>query len=58
MDIHDVIYVHIDKKKKFPATALLRALRLRLKREHSTASSSPSVNSTSRRTRESASGSA
>ena len=26
MDIHDVIYVHIDKKKKFPATALLRAL--------------------------------
>src|SRR6478609_2999722 len=24
-DIHDVIYVHIDKKKKFPATALLRA---------------------------------
>src|SRR5437762_8824564 len=23
--IHDVIYVHIDKKKKFPATALLRA---------------------------------
>jgi DNA-directed RNA polymerase subunit beta len=26
VDIHDVIYVHIDKKKKFPATALLRAL--------------------------------
>ena len=26
IDIHDVIYVHIDKKKKFPATALLRAL--------------------------------
>src|SRR6476646_8395712 len=25
VDIHDVIYVHIDKKKKFPATALLRA---------------------------------
>src|SRR6476620_3381354 len=25
LDIHDVIYVHIDKKKKFPATALLRA---------------------------------
>ncbi|MEO6056416.1 MAG: DNA-directed RNA polymerase subunit beta, partial [Gemmatimonadales bacterium] len=25
IDIHDVIYVHIDKKKKFPATALLRA---------------------------------
>ena len=25
MDIHDVVYVHIDKKKKFPATALLRA---------------------------------
>jgi len=26
IDIHDVIHVHIDKKKKFPATALLRAL--------------------------------
>src|SRR5688500_14202254 len=25
VDIHDVIYVHIDKKKKFPATALQRA---------------------------------
>src|SRR5688572_6976972 len=25
VDIHDVIYVHIDKKKKFPVTALLRA---------------------------------
>src|SRR5919112_212603 len=25
VDIHDVMYVHIDKKKKFPATALLRA---------------------------------
>jgi DNA-directed RNA polymerase subunit beta len=25
VDIHDVIYVHIDKRKKFPATALLRA---------------------------------
>jgi DNA-directed RNA polymerase subunit beta len=25
VDIHDVIWVHIDKKKKFPATALLRA---------------------------------
>src|SRR5207245_1249094 len=25
IDIHAVIYVHIDKKKKFPATALLRA---------------------------------
>ncbi|HEX7941268.1 MAG TPA: DNA-directed RNA polymerase subunit beta, partial [Gemmatimonadaceae bacterium] len=25
VDIHDVIYVHIDKKKKFPATALLCA---------------------------------
>ena len=25
IDIHDVFYVHIDKKKKFPATALLRA---------------------------------
>src|SRR5215212_8852026 len=25
VDIHDVIYVHIDKKKKFPATALLHA---------------------------------
>src|SRR5437667_412977 len=25
IDIHDVICVHIDKKKKFPATALLRA---------------------------------
>src|SRR5215210_7469812 len=24
-DIHDIVYVHIDKKKKFPATALLRA---------------------------------
>ena len=26
VDIHDVISVHIDKKKKFPATALLRAV--------------------------------
>ncbi|CAN5650184.1 hypothetical protein BH23GEM5_BH23GEM5_08880 [soil metagenome] len=26
IDIHDVIAVHIDKKKKFPATALLRAV--------------------------------
>src|SRR5215216_6169613 len=25
VDINDVVYVHIDKKKKFPATALLRA---------------------------------
>src|SRR3979490_3447621 len=25
VDIHDVVYVHIDKKKKFPATALLGA---------------------------------
>jgi DNA-directed RNA polymerase subunit beta len=25
IDIHDVIHVHIDRKKKFPATALLRA---------------------------------
>ncbi len=25
VDIHDVVYVHIDRKKKFPATALLRA---------------------------------
>ncbi len=25
VDIHDVVYVHIDKKKKFPASALLRA---------------------------------
>src|SRR5438132_6566040 len=25
VDIHDVVYVHIDKKKQFPATALLRA---------------------------------
>src|SRR6476619_95656 len=25
VDIHAVVYVHIDKKKKFPATALLRA---------------------------------
>src|SRR5213080_2998803 len=25
IDIHDVIFVHIDKKKKFPASALLRA---------------------------------
>jgi DNA-directed RNA polymerase subunit beta len=25
IDIHDVVHVHIDKKKKFPATALLRA---------------------------------
>jgi DNA-directed RNA polymerase subunit beta len=24
IDIHDVVFVHIDKKKKFPATALLR----------------------------------
>jgi DNA-directed RNA polymerase subunit beta len=26
LDIHNVIHVHIDKRKKFPATALLRAL--------------------------------
>ena len=26
VDIHDIIYVHIDKKKKFPASMLLRAL--------------------------------
>ncbi|MCE5271453.1 DNA-directed RNA polymerase subunit beta [bacterium] len=26
VDIHDTIYVHIDKKKKFPATTLLRVL--------------------------------
>jgi DNA-directed RNA polymerase subunit beta len=26
IDINDVCYVHIDKKKKFPATALLRAM--------------------------------
>jgi DNA-directed RNA polymerase beta subunit len=26
VDIHDVVSVHIDKKKKFPATALLRAV--------------------------------
>ena len=26
VDIHDIVYVHIDKRKKFPATALLRAL--------------------------------
>ncbi len=26
IDIHDVVHVHIDKRKKFPATALLRAL--------------------------------
>ena len=25
IDINDICYVHIDKKKKFPATALLRA---------------------------------
>ncbi|GAC1516190.1 MAG: DNA-directed RNA polymerase subunit beta [Gemmatimonadaceae bacterium] len=25
VDIHDIVYVHIDKKKKFPATALMRA---------------------------------
>src|ERR1700709_2265149 len=25
VDIHDIVYVHIAKKKKFPATALLRA---------------------------------
>ncbi len=25
IDINDIVYVHIDKKKKFPATALLRA---------------------------------
>ena len=28
VDIHDVVYVHIDKKKKFPVTALLRAFGL------------------------------
>ncbi|MBA2564245.1 MAG: DNA-directed RNA polymerase subunit beta [Gemmatimonadetes bacterium] len=28
VDIHDVIFVHIDKKKKFPVTALLRAFGL------------------------------
>jgi len=28
IDIHDVIAIHIDKKKKFPATALLRAVGL------------------------------
>jgi DNA-directed RNA polymerase beta subunit len=28
LDIHDVVAVHIDKKKKFPATALLRAVGL------------------------------
>ena len=28
VDIHDVIFVHIDKKKKFPATALLACVRL------------------------------
>jgi DNA-directed RNA polymerase subunit beta len=26
VDIHDTIYVHIDKKKKFPATTLLRVM--------------------------------
>ncbi len=26
VDIHDVVHVHIDKKKKFPASALLRAV--------------------------------
>jgi len=26
VDIHDTVYVHIDKKKKFPATTLLRVL--------------------------------
>jgi len=26
LDINDICYIHIDKKKKFPATALLRAL--------------------------------
>jgi DNA-directed RNA polymerase subunit beta len=26
VDIHDIVYVHIDKRKKFPASALLRAL--------------------------------
>ena len=26
VDIHDVVFVHIDKKKKFPATALLREI--------------------------------
>ena len=26
IDIHDVVHVHIDKRKKFPATALIRAL--------------------------------
>jgi DNA-directed RNA polymerase subunit beta len=33
VDIHDVIYVHIDKKKKFPATALLRAFGYGRKRD-------------------------
>src|SRR5918996_4845907 len=28
VDIHDVVFVHIDKKKKFPVTALLRAFGL------------------------------
>ncbi|MCK4820663.1 DNA-directed RNA polymerase subunit beta, partial [bacterium] len=26
VDIHDILYVHIDKKKKFPATTFLRVL--------------------------------
>ena len=34
VDIHDVIYVHIDKKKKFPATALLRAFGYGNERRH------------------------
>ena len=34
IDIHDVIYVHIDKKKKFPATALLRAFGYGEQRRH------------------------
>ena len=40
VDIHDVIYVHIDKKKKFPATALLRAFGYGQQRGHPAASSS------------------
>src|SRR3977135_3445466 len=31
VDIHDVVYVHIDKKKKFPDTALPRAFAYRTK---------------------------
>ena len=49
VDIHDVVYVHIDKKKKFPATALLRAFGYGTQLATFSASSSPSAISTSPR---------